>query len=620
VNIDLYLEYLAGATGPGGMEQKADQTSIAGTQKLGLCDIEELEVLLRICDFLAPRDQANLACACRSFGGKVRWTESDTYVETCSVVEQSARRWVRSRQLQRSWLQQRHLIEHATAEVINECKNGTTTWRLKSLLKHAQLNINGVDGVDDDVRPKINALSWSAHRNNVGTMRTLLRAGADLNISAWNGATPLMIAAWNGSNEAVQWLLDQGADWRKVHPKTGKNALAMALERGHSEATSLLATWLEVHGTLEEKLRWKFYELMRAAEQGQMEEVARLLEYGDLDVNATEAMYGLKATDAMYGRFRDVSPIGLVAGENHTDVMAVLVRAGADLNISAWNGATPLMIAAWNGSNEAVQWLLDQGADWRKVHPKTGKNALAMALERGHSEATSLLATWLEVHGTLEEKLRWKFYELMRAAEQGQMEEVARLLEYGDLDVNAADNRGFMVLHAAVARNDVSMMERVVKAGADINMKNGKARTPLMVAVRNDSNEAAQWLLERGADWMIQSADGEDAMQYAKQVGSSVVRLLGQWVASNPDRPQPVLRSGEKYPSGGRVVRTTMLWRRACRLIGWILLNSHQKRHLSDTILTATDKWIRRSSVSCSPSSKFLLTMHILIVCFNIML
>ena len=392
MNIDLYLEYLAGATGPGGMEQKADQTSIAGTPKLGLCDIEELEVLLRICDFLAPRDQANLACACRSFGGKVRWTESDTYVETCSVVEQSARRWVRSRQLQRSWLQQRHLIEHATAEVINECKNGTTTWRLKSLLKHAQLNINGVDGVDDDVRPKINALSWSAHRNNVGTMRTLL-------------------------------------------------------------------------------------------------------------------------------------------------------RAGADLNISAWNGATPLMIAAWNGSNEAVQWLLDQGADWRKVHPKTGKNALAMALERGHSEATSLLATWLEVHGTLEEKLRWKFYELMRAAEQGQMEEVARLLEYGDLDVNAADNRGCMVLHAAVARNDVSMMERVVKAGADINMKNGKARTPLMVAVRNDSNEAAQWLLERGADWMIQSADGEDAVQYAKQVGSSVVRLLGQWVASNPDRPQPVFHS-----------------------------------------------------------------------------
>ena len=36
--------------------------------------------------------------------------------------------------------------------------------------------------------------------------------------------------------------------------------------------------------------------------------------------------------------------------------------------------------------------------------------------------------------------------------------------------------------HWAVARNDITMMERVVKAGADINIKNGYGRTALMVA------------------------------------------------------------------------------------------------------------------------------------------
>ena len=236
------------------------------------------------------------------------------------------------------------------------------------------------------------------------------------------------------------------------------------------------------------------------------------------------------------------------AHHNKVGTMGTLLRAGADLNTSARNdGTTPLMLAAWNGSNEAVQWLLDQGADWRMVQPKTGKTALALAFEKNRSAAASLLATWVEAHGTPEEKLRLKFIQLMRAAERGQKEEVARLLEHSNLDVNATNDHGRMLLHWAVVWNDVSMMERIVKAGADVNIKNGYGRTALMVAARNDSNEAAQWLLERGADWRIQSVDGEDTVQLAKQAGSSVVRLLGQWVARNPDGPQPVFHNSANW-------------------------------------------------------------------------
>ena len=53
--------------------------------------IEEIELLVLICGFLAPKDIGRLACTSASFGRKTKW-RGDT-VER-SVAEESARRWV----------------------------------------------------------------------------------------------------------------------------------------------------------------------------------------------------------------------------------------------------------------------------------------------------------------------------------------------------------------------------------------------------------------------------------------------------------------------------------------------------------------------------------------------
>eukprot|EP01046_Picozoa_sp_COSAG06_P005008 COSAG06_NODE_218_length_20036_cov_21.649446_7_plen_414_part_00 len=64
-------------------------------------DIEELsvEVLLAVCAHLdSPKDLAHLACASSSFGRPVEWPSEDGNApERRSVVEQTARRWVRAR-------------------------------------------------------------------------------------------------------------------------------------------------------------------------------------------------------------------------------------------------------------------------------------------------------------------------------------------------------------------------------------------------------------------------------------------------------------------------------------------------------------------------------------------
>ena len=99
-----------------------------------------------------------------------------------------------------------------------------------------------------------------------------------------------------------------------------------------------------------------------------------------------------------------------VAG-NHVVMMAVLVRAGADLEKANSNGCSPLMVGAASRSTEAVQWLLEQGLDWWRQKDSRGRNALAIAREYdSHRGArgmvvTGVLEAWLMVHGTAEEKM-----------------------------------------------------------------------------------------------------------------------------------------------------------------------------------------------------------------------
>jgi hypothetical protein len=65
------------------------------TVPLGLGDIEEVDVLLRICGLLVPKDLGRLACVSASFGRKTAWPHSAG--ELRSVVEETARLWMAAR-------------------------------------------------------------------------------------------------------------------------------------------------------------------------------------------------------------------------------------------------------------------------------------------------------------------------------------------------------------------------------------------------------------------------------------------------------------------------------------------------------------------------------------------
>src|SRR5437763_5412686 len=93
-------------------------------------------------------------------------------------------------------------------------------------------------------------------------------------------------------------------------------------------------------------------------------ELARMLLYAGANVRATT-------------RIGAYTPLLLAAKNGSADVVAPLVKAGADVNAATSNGTTPLMFAAASGKVDAVEALAAAGAN---VNAKESVRGLTAAM------------------------------------------------------------------------------------------------------------------------------------------------------------------------------------------------------------------------------------------------
>ncbi|MEH7254309.1 M48 family metallopeptidase [Neobacillus niacini] len=117
--------------------------------------------------------------------------------------------------------------------------------------------------------------------------------------------------------------------------------------------------------------------------------------------------------------------------------------------------------------------------------------------------------------------------EVMEATLNGDGEEVSRLLKEG-ADPNEQEPEGGMTALSLAADNDqLEAAQILVENGADPNLPDNYGYTPIMGAVFMENKEMVQLLLDAGADPTFENDEGMSAITYAEDFGyTELVELM----------------------------------------------------------------------------------------------
>jgi ankyrin repeat protein len=171
-------------------------------------------------------------------------------------------------------------------------------------------------------------------------VRQLVAAGADVNQQGAGGKTAIMYAALAGSGyrNCVETLISAGADL-DLRDDRGHTVLTLVAAAENYQMFNLL---LQAGATTE---GLESIQLIQAATIGNLDRVQSLLSARvNLDLDRGAA-------------------IGNAAAAGHTQVVDLLIRAKANVNLSNNAGFTPIASAAHAGYSEIVRLLIDAGAD-----------------------------------------------------------------------------------------------------------------------------------------------------------------------------------------------------------------------------------------------------------------
>ncbi|XP_070603744.1 oxysterol-binding protein-related protein 1 isoform X1 [Erythrolamprus reginae] len=209
-------------------------------------------------------------------------------------------------------------------------------------------------------------------------------------------------------------------------------------------------------------------QLLHDARNGKNEEVRQLLE----NMKKGEIIFNINCKGRSKSNF-GWTPLHLACYFGHTVVVKDLLEAGADVNVLNDMGDTPLHRASFTGRKEVVMLLLECDADTFIVNGN-GQTAKEVTHDK---EIREMLEA---VERTQERKLEEL---LLQAAREGETGKVAALLNRSNPpDINCTDQMGNTPLHCAAYRAHKHCALKLLKCGADTNVKNKNGQTPLALA------------------------------------------------------------------------------------------------------------------------------------------
>jgi ankyrin repeat protein/Flp pilus assembly protein TadD len=217
---------------------------------------------------------------------------------------------------------------------------------------------------------------------------------------------------------------------------------------------------------------------------------------------------------------RGYTALHLAAREGHTEVVRMLLFAGADVHTGS--RTTPLHLAAARGEEASARMLIDYGAN---VDARTdeGASTLHFAALEGRS---AMLVALLSAGADIEARDQDGWTPLLFASAAGADEAVQTLLASG-ADPFASDNDGFLALHLAAKEGHAGIVEALLDTGVDVDTPIPTGHSALHLAAEGGHEATVSCLITKGARLGAQTSAGTTPLHFSAFNGhSGVVAML----------------------------------------------------------------------------------------------
>ena len=339
-----------------------------------------------------------------------------------------------------------------------------------------------------------------------GTLYGIPRLGSEWKFSYT--LSPVFIAVQNGNTQLVEWFLLRSGN------KVPLGALFQAIsQRNHDMVKVLLQNGANVNETGE--LGWTA--LMQASYLGDSAVVSTLLNRKVDHINE-----------------RKMSALMFAAQCKHAEVVTLLLKAGANVNLKGVYGQTALMIAIEDryydlqdpNSHKIVQTvkaLLDGGADVNLEDDDGTSPLLAAVGKVGRQWQQEVIKLLLEKKAIVDHKNKKGNYALQSAVSTGDIAVARLLLERGaKTDMKDGEGRSLLmdvcnnILSTSTA---VQMVRLLLDCRVSISIRDNEGKDALLHEVISQRRDygVIELLLERGADPTLKPDYGNNAKSFLQQ-------------------------------------------------------------------------------------------------------